>query len=204
MVVTAFLLASLTVVASAENAPPGYEFKEETLTYDCNVTVWPIIDLDFPMDLTIRADVPESVTEGQQFDLLNASATATVPGNVVQILDSSLGWNFVSGTVTKFEVMSENLGNVVDVAPLSIPTLPVPKDGSALVFTVPEVGGIDVGPFTAGSYDAGIPHEENVVPIKSGNVSATFQTAGGGLPVPLNANCQPPSDNTLVEIQIVP
>jgi len=203
MVVTVFLLASLTVIASAQT-PPGYVHKEETLTYECNVRILPLINIDFPMDLTIRADVPVSVAQLQDFNLLNGSATAIVPGSIIQILDSILGWNYVSGTVDKFEILSENQSKVIDLSPLPIPTLEVPKDGSPLVFTVPEVGVINVESLTAGEYNSDIPHEENVVIIKSGNISATFMTAGGGLPIPLNANCQPPSNNTLVKIQIKP
>lgn len=205
MVITALLLASLTVVASAQNAPSGYVFIEETLTYNCTISLPIIPNINFNMPLTIRGHVPTVYTEepkepsvrpNQDFKLLNTSATAEVPGDIVETLDGTLRWNYVQGTVTKFEVLSDNVPALFDVAPLPIASMPVPKDGSDLVFTVPAIGGIDIDPIIAGS--------SGVINISAGNVTATFVTAGGGLPIPLTANCQPPSNANLVEIAIVP
>ncbi len=196
MFTTVIVIASLTVVAGAEENSSGYVFKEETLIYNCTINLPIIPDINFDMPLTIRADVPESVLPNQQFDLLNASATAEVPGNVINTLDAVLGWDVMTGTVSKFEVKSENTNSTVDIGPLGIPATDVPKDGSDLVFTVP-VNGIDVGSFTAGT--------SGVVTIKAGGVNASFKKLNAGwLDPTLNANCTPPSNNILVEIPITP
>ncbi|MFA8439973.1 DUF6801 domain-containing protein [Pueribacillus sp. YX66] len=190
MIMTALLLASLTAIASAEDE----QYVEKTFTYTCTVKVLGI-NLNFPLPLTVKGYGPISVEPSDQITLTNASATAAVPSNIVSILDGLLSWDYTEGTVTKFVIESENLDDTIDVAELAIPNTKVPKDGSDLIFTVPEVGGISVGPFTAGT--------SGVVTLSAGELSAEFEKGSDkGLDVKLTADCEPPEDNTIVEITI--
>lgn len=198
MVITAILLASLTAIASAQT-PPGYKHESKTVEYSCNAVAklgpTPILPLNFDVDIFIEGDVPTSVNPGAQFKLLNASATVTVPGDVISVLDNLLGWDEVTGEVTEFIVNSDNLPQSINAAhptPIPIPVTPVPSSGD-LVFTVPGSGGIDVGPFTAGS--------SGVINISSGDVSAKFVNPSGSL-FSVDANCQPKGDSTLTTIPI--
>lgn len=194
MVITALLLASLTVIASAEDEQEDEQYVEKTFTYTCTVKVLGI-NLNFPLPLTVKGYGPISVEPSDQITLTNASATAAVPSYIVSILDGLLSWDYTKGTVTKFVVESENLDDAIDVAELAIPNTKVPKDGSDLIFTVPEVGGISVGPFTAGT--------SGVVTLSAGELSAEFEKGSDkGLDVKLTADCEPPEDNTIVEITI--
>lgn len=197
----AMLLGSLSAVASAEETPDGYENKKETVIFECqsvaklgSITL-PGTRLTFDTEITIEGDVPVSVNSGDPFNLLNAAAEVKVPGSIVSTLYGILGWDELTGTVSKFEVISDNDPQVEDVSPLPIPVTSVPTDGSDLVFKVPGTGGINVGPFTAGS--------SGVTNISVGDVSATFEEDGGGILSPtLEANCEPTSDPTLATITI--
>ncbi|MFA8439975.1 hypothetical protein [Pueribacillus sp. YX66] len=119
MIMTALLLASLTAVASADHIP-GHLVK--TVDYNCDAAVKlfgvPVQQRNFDIQATIEAyDVPSSVNPGQQVTVHNSFATVKVPGDEVLALYNILGWDYISGDVTKFEVKSDNIEQVIDVAP---------------------------------------------------------------------------------------
>lgn len=192
---TAMILGNLTAVASADD-----DYSEATVKYECTGTVLGVFSEDFDIDVTIRAKVPESVNANTTYQILDSSATVVLPEDSLNLLRGQLGWTSFKGSVTKFEVHSDNLPQTKNVASpsIAIPSTPVPSSGD-LQFTVPGSGGINV------SFDAG---SSGVITLTAGDISATFEKVrpilDPGWPFTLSVNCSPKDgeDLTLETIEI--
>lgn len=207
MVVTVFLLASLTVIASAQT-PPGYKHEEKVIKYDCDATATILsIPITVPINMSakIEAYVPEEVLPEVDFTVENAFVTIQIPEDDVETLKSYLGWTSFKGEASLFEVHADNPNQTVNVANpvIPIPATPVPPTGD-LEFRVPASGGLSVT-FIAGS--------SGDINLSAGNISAKFEKVSPlldpGWPVTLQVDCEPkaivdeaPQDLTLVTIPI--
>lgn len=183
------LLGSLTGVASA-----GWE--SETVTHNCNAKVLGIFDINFPISTEINAYVPDSVDPNEKYSITNVTAQVTIPQSAVGIMKGLLGWNNVEGTVSLFEVISDNKPQIINAADpvINIPSTPVPSNAD-LVFNVPASGTLTVGEFEAG--------DSGVINITAGNIQASFKNPSGGFLSPtINASCTPSGSALLTQISI--
>ncbi|QQK74608.1 hypothetical protein HUG15_02655 [Salicibibacter cibarius] len=190
------------VFASQQHASAQTNVVEETIQYECTATVLGLITENFTMPVTIESIVPTSVAPGEESSGTDSTATVEIPEDTVDRFQNELNWNAVTGEVDLFELHSQNLDDTVNVAdpPLAIPDTEIPESGD-LVFTVPEGDGVEAGPFTAG--------QEGEVLISAGDISAELTSSSGGLPFPVDAECEPmeevdgePQDLTIAEIPI--
>ncbi|MFA8439986.1 DUF6801 domain-containing protein [Pueribacillus sp. YX66] len=188
LAVTVFLLASLTAFTSAQEQPIN------TISYNCDAVVKlfgaPIENRNFDIQVAVFGDAPDEVDAGDVISVENSYAKVTVPSSVVLDLDNILGWNNISGSVNKFEIISDNVQQVINVAPQSIAKTPIPKDGSDFEFRVPATSELIVGPFTAGN--------SGVINVSAGDIEAVFQNGDGLGIFTLEADCQP-SGNPIIK-----
>lgn len=181
--ITVLLLTSLTAVASAGPNPIN------TISYHCEAVIKlfnnPIDDRNFDIQVKIFGDAPDEVDPDENIVVENSYAEVTVPATAIEDLDTILGWNSIVGSVNKFELISDNVPQVIDVAnpSIAIAKTPIPKDGSDFVFRVPSSGDLIVGPFTSGS--------EGVINVSAGNIETEFLNGDGLGLLTLDVNCEP-------------
>lgn len=90
---------------------------------------------NFNIQVDIFGDAPDEVNPQESVLVENSYAIVSVPSSTIEELDNILGWNSIVGSVNKFEIISDNVPQVINVANPSIPIAktPVPKDGSDFV-----------------------------------------------------------------------
>lgn len=164
---------------------------KKTITYACSGPT-----IDFNMDATISTNVPASVAPGEQVTFNDSTVSVKLPPLVVDTLRFVYSAQSISGEVTKFNLSSDNLQETINVADpaISIPNTPLPSLGQPLEFTVPETGGLTVGPFTAG------PSGE--MTITSGDLETTIVAHGLFSDSNIDVSCTPSGDDVLAEIPI--
>lgn len=186
------LLIGSVTGASAENDTVE---AEETIMYHCNASALSgLVNVNFDMPATVRSTVPTSVAPNESFYMNDSSVTVSIPAATVSTIRGILRWDSIEGSVSTFNVHSQNQDKTINAADpaIAIPVTPVPQTGD-FEFTVPDVGGIDVGPFTAGN--------SGDVTFSGGKITATFEK-GGGSTIKLDADCDPIGDPTLIQIPI--
>lgn len=174
------LLVGMVTGASAED-PSEFDLNK-TVIYEC---IAPLTNFEMPVNIKVPEIDFDKLQPNQSFTVYNAIAEVTLPDNpaVSTLRGFPYYANAISGDVTSFKIYSDNIASMIDVAstPIPIPVTPIPASGD-LSFTVPQSGGISVGPFIAGP--------NGVVTITAGEINTTINPIGG-LPLPINVTCTP-------------
>lgn len=197
--VVSLMSVSMVFLLFTNMTSAATKYEEKTVMYACNANALYIINVNFDMPVTIRSQVPESVTPGEQFNMEESSATAAIPEQTVATLKNALNWNEVSGNISRFDVHSTNIDKTVNAASggIAIPPTPIPSSGD-LVFHVPADGTLTVGSFQAG--------QQGDVTFTAGQITASFKNPNGGFFSPIvNASCTPKvgEDHTLTKVPIL-
>ena len=154
---------------------------------------------NFDMPVKVYATAPTYLEPGEVNYSKNSYTEVTIPFHVVDILRDLLKVDAVSGTVTRFDVISENTNktiNVADLYDIEFPFTETPSSGS-LTIRVPASGGFDVGPFEAG--------QSGEMVFKAGQIDTNLiahSSALGDTPLPAKCYPKPGQDPTIVKIPI--
>lgn len=163
----------------------------KTFTYSCTLPLLGATNFD----VTVSADVPDSVTVGDPIHLDNFQTTVVTPASVTSTL-SSLGIASVEGGASVTNEITDNGTTHESTFDATVPNTPVPSDGSALTTiasaTVPDYTTTAAGSVVLGSG----PFTVTLHGLKPDGTNA-------GLDNLLTFPCTPPSDATLATVNVV-
>ncbi|YAL83728.1 DUF6801 domain-containing protein [Dermacoccaceae bacterium W4C1] len=183
-------IAGLALAGSAFMSAPA-DAASKTFSYSCTTNVPGLGDVDTSTwSVTIDVDLPAQVTAGEEVDAPAVTAAATVPSNVVGLLNLIQG-TAVAGTATADYSID---GTEFDAA-LTIPSTSVPASGTM----VANASG-------SGTSNPQAPPEETTSEVTVGDFVAQLKIAkSDGSTQDATATCVLPSgaDDVLGTIEVV-
>lgn len=182
LIVSAFLVVSLTNVANAEESriQQWYHYFEETVSYDCEILSAFGTLTYFSTPLIVEGQVPDYVSPYEQFDVWFENIELVIPKKVVQDIFVPLGFNYVYGSLNKLEVISDNLPKIIKISnPYILPTSVPSSDDFYLPL-------LNVSKYV-GFYQAG---NAGQIELSTGNINITLQNFFSDW-LTLDFNCNP-------------